>query len=464
MKNLFFILAFFFSCCSAQAQDITGIWSGILKVPTGPLTVVFHILKSGDGLDATMDSPDQGVTGIPVSAITFESPKLHIEAGNGKIIYDGILQEDHAIQGTFKQSGQSFSLDLSRGHTTIKEALRPQEPQKPYPYRSEDITFENNKAGIQLSGTLTLPEQEGTFPAAVLISGSGPQNRDEEILRHKPFLVLSDYLTRQGIAVLRFDDRGTAKSGGDFKTATTADFATDVEAAVAYLKAQKEINTKEIGLIGHSEGGIIAPMVAAKNKAIAFIVLLAGPGVNGAQVLLMQEEAIGKASGMSSEAIGKWTHDNRAFFNIIVHSKNEPEMKKNLAKYMESTLPDTFNEEKKKELTEITIQKLTTPWPWMLYFLKTDPAVYLEKVRCPVLALGGTHDLQVPAEANIAAIKKALKSGGNNEVTTKIFPGLNHLFQQSATGLPGEYAHIEQTFAPEALKEIGDWIVKQISQ
>jgi fermentation-respiration switch protein FrsA (DUF1100 family) len=232
-----------------------------------------------------------------------------------------------------------------------------------------------------------------------------------------------------------------------------------VEAALAYLKTRKEINTKEIGLIGHSEGGMIAPMVAAKNKAIAFIVLLAGPGVKGDQLFLMQEEAIGKASGMAPEAIAKWTKGNRVSFNIITHSKNELEMKKKLAKHVESTLPDTLSMEKKKELTELTIKKLTTPW--MLYVLNIDPAVYLQKVRCPVLALDGTHDLQVPAEANIAAIKKALKSGGNNKVTTKIFPGLNHLFQQSATGLPNEYADIEQTFSPDALKVICDWIIKQ---
>ncbi|MEQ8530538.1 MAG: CocE/NonD family hydrolase, partial [Imperialibacter sp.] len=238
---------------SMYGQDITGQWSGILKVQGIQLRVVFNINKAEDGYRSTMDSPDQGARGIPVTTTSFENAALKFTVANAGIVYEGVLGSDGVVVGSFKQAGQSFSMNLSREAVEKENMKRPQEPAKPYPYHSEHITFENKKAGIFLAGTLTLPKKAGLFPVVILISGSGPQNRDEELAGHKPFLVLSDYLTRNGIAVLRFDDRGTASSQGDFKSATSADFATDVEAAIDYLKARKEINKRKIGLIGHSE-------------------------------------------------------------------------------------------------------------------------------------------------------------------------------------------------------------------
>lgn len=461
MKQHFFGLSFLlliFSC-SANAQNIGGDWQGTLEVAGTELPLVFHIKGSGDSLSATMDSPSQNALGIPVSAITFDNPKLHLEAGNGAIVYEGTLSNDF-ITGTFQQNGMNIPLNLHRGTVKKKVMVRPQEPKPPFPYKSEDLSFPNKKADITLAGTLTIPDKGSNFPAVILITGSGPQDRDETILGHKPFWVIADYLSRNGIAVLRFDDRGTAKSGGDFATATTADFATDVAAAVNYLKSRKDINPAKIGLIGHSEGGIIAPMVASKDKAIDFIVLLAGPGVDGAQLLLMQNEALGKAQGMSAEQLAAAKAVNEALYKIAVGTNNDSLAQQLISEKLMALMPADMTETQRQQAVEAQSKMLTGPW--MRYFLSNDPAKYLKQVHCPVLALDGTKDLQVPAEENIAAIKTALAEAGNKQVTTKIFPGLNHLFQDAETGLPDEYGKIEETFSPKALQFMTDWIKKQI--
>lgn len=277
MKTLTILFTLLLSVCIVSAQEISGKWYGMLKLPGTELTIVVNISKTEAGAyTATMDSPDQGAFGIPVNSVTFENKQLELKIDALQAAYKAELV-DMVLKGTFTQMGQDLNLNLSQEEIKKPKALRPQEPQKPYPYHDEEVTFTNSKAGIKLAGTLTLPNKSGKFPAVVLISGSGPQNRDEEVFGHKPFLVLADYLTRNGIAVLRFDDRGVNLSEGDHSTATSADFATDVESAVAYLKTRSEIDHKKIGLMGHSEGGLIAPMVAAKDKSIAFIVLLAGP-------------------------------------------------------------------------------------------------------------------------------------------------------------------------------------------
>ena len=275
------------------------------------MRVVFNIVKTDKGYSSTMDSPDQGAKGIPVTFTNFENSVLKIEISNAKIEYTGTLDKENNFIGNFKQGGQSFPMNLSKEKVEKEKFVRPQEPTKPYPYYSEDVIFENKKDKITLAGTLTLPTKEGNYPVVVLITGSGPQNRDEELLGHKPFLVLADYLTKNGIAVLRFDDRGIGESQGDFKTATSLDFASDVESAVNYLQTRKEINKKKIGLIGHSEGGIIAPMVAAKSKDIDFIVLLAGTGIPGGELMLLQKELIERASGANEADIQKGQMTNK---------------------------------------------------------------------------------------------------------------------------------------------------------
>jgi pimeloyl-ACP methyl ester carboxylesterase len=446
---------------TAFGQDITGEWNGALKIQGTQLRLVFHITKTDSGFSSTMDSPDQGAKGIPTTTTSFENSVVKITVAKAKIEYEGALGQDNVIVGTFKQGGQSFPMNLSREQIEKETFVRPQEPIKPYPYTSEDVVFENKTAGITLAGTLTLPKNEDVFPAVILISGSGPQNRDEELLGHKPFLVLSDYLTKNGFAVLRFDDRGTALSKGDFKTATSADYATDVEAGIAYLKSRKEINSKKIGLIGHSEGGSIAPMVAARSKDVTFIVLLAGPGVKGDQLLWLQEKLIAKAAGASDEDIEKGQMVNKKAFAIVDRSTDLKQLDADLTTYFAQSLKESPNAEKPKDMSDEDFVKFEVNQfvtPWMQYFVKYDPTTALAKVKCPVLAMNGSKDLQVSAKENLAGITAALKRGGNKNVRIKELPNLNHLFQECKTGAPEEYAEIEQTFSPMALGEILGWL------
>jgi len=464
MKIFSILLISILTSISISAQDIIGQWNGVLKVQGTQLRLVFNVTKTDNVLSSTMDSPDQGAKDIPTTTTSFENSILKITIASAKIEYEGTLGKDNIIVGTFKQGGQSFPMNLSKEKIEKEKIIRPQEPSKPYPYYSEDLTFENQKAGINLAGTLTLPNKDGVFPVVILISGSGLQNRDEELLGHKPFLVLSDYLTKNGIAVLRYDDRGTALSEGDFKTATSADFATDVESAISYLKTRKEINKKKIGLIGHSEGGLIAPMVASKSKDVAFIVLLAGTGIQGDQILLLQQKLIGKASGISDEDLQKSELENRKVFDIVNKSTNLEKLNNDLTDFIKQTFKDNPNAERPNGISDEDFVKLQVEQianPWMQYFIKYNPAPTLEKVKCPVLAINGEKDLQVPPKENLEAIKKALQNGGNKRVTIKEFPNLNHLFQECKTGSPDEYATIEQTFSPTALEEITKWIKQQ---
>ncbi len=464
MKTFSIILISILTSITLSAQDITGQWNGALKVQGTQLRLVFNVTKTDNAISSTMDSPDQGAKGIPTTTTSFENSILKITIASAKIEYEGTLGQDNVIVGTFKQGGQSFPMNLSKEKIEKEKLVRPQEPTKPYSYYSEDVIFDNKTAGISLAGTLTLPKKEGVFPVVILISGSGPQNRDEELLGHKPFLVLSDYLTKNGIAVLRYDDRGTALSKGDFKSATSADFATDVESAIAYLKTRKEINKKKIGLIGHSEGGLIAPMVVNRSKDVAFIVLLAGTGIQGDQILLLQQKLIGKASGMSDEDLLKSENENRKAFDIVNKSSNLEKLKLDLTNFIKQTLKDNPTVEKPQGMTDedfVNSQVKQIANPWMQYFIKYNPMPVLEKVKCPVLAINGEKDLQVPPKENLEAIKKALTKGGNKKITIKELPNLNHLFQECKTGSPDEYSTIEQTFSPTALTEILKWIKTQ---
>ncbi len=465
MKKTTLILITILTTLSMYGQDITGQWNGVLSVQGTQLRLVFNITQTNSGYSSTMDSPDQGAKGIPVTSTSYENSILKLEISSAGIQYEGTLDKENVFVGTFMQAGQSFPLNLTREKIEKEKINRPQEPTKPYPYYSEDVTFENTKDKIVLAGTLTLPKENGNFPAVILISGSGPQNRDEELLGHKPFLVLADHLTKNGIAVLRFDDRGTAESTGDFKTATSLDFARDVEFAIKYLQTRKEINKNQIGLIGHSEGGIIAPMVAAESKDIKFIVLLAGTGIGGDKLLLLQQELIGKASEISDADLQKAKEINEGAFDIVLKSDNTESLETELTYYIKQALKDYPESEKPTGMSEdeyvgLQVKQLTSPW--MIYFIKYKPAPTLEKVNCPVLAINGEKDLQVPAKVNLEAIGNALEKGGNKNVTTKELPGLNHLFQECETGSPDEYSTIEQTFSPIALAEITNWILKQV--
>lgn len=463
MKRVFLIVFLLSGLNSTIAQDITGQWNGILKELN--LRLIVHITKTDDGYRSTLDSPDQGAEGIPVTSTTFANDTLKLEATNLGITYSGQFSKNK-FNGIFKQGPFKIPLTLGRDETEKPRLNRPQEPVEPFPYYSEDVTFENKTGNLRLAGTLTLPKKEGTFPVVILISGSGPQNRNEELLGHKPFLVISDHLTRNGIGVLRFDDRGTGKSTGNHSSATSADFATDVQSAVTYLKTRQEIDQNKIGLIGHSEGGLIAPMVATNNQDINYIVLLAGPGLRGDKILLLQQELIGRAMGMSEIQLQKSKELNKQVFDMIIDSEVSQDLEKNVTNFLTNELSKFSDTELPPGMTKDSasikaqVDQLTTPW--MVFFMKHNPAFVLEKVKCPVLAINGEKDLQVPPKENLKAIKESLEKGGNLKVTTKELPKLNHLFQESATGAPSEYGSIEETFAPIALDIISKWILEQV--
>jgi len=446
---------------AVSGQEITGQWNGILKVPGAQLRLVFHIDRAGDGYSSTMDSPDQHAVGIPVTSTTFEKSVLKLLIEQLKVEFTGTYEGDDLIRGTFTQAGMSFPLDLSKKPVELKKPARPQEPALPYPYYSEEVKFENSADQVVLTGTLTLPAREGRFPAVVLITGSGPQNRDEEVFGHKPFLVLADYLTRNGIAVLRFDDRGVAQSTGNFKQATTLDFAKDAEAAVRFLKSRKEIDAAQIGLVGHSEGGIIAPIVAASQQDIAFLVLLAGTGIPGGELLLKQQKLIGQSLGISETELAQARTINAGAYELVARNGDPARLEEELKAYFREQLPNFPASQKPAGMDDAQlVARLAGQLanPWMSFFISYNPYTILSRVKCPVLALNGEKDLQVPAAENLAAIKEGLKKGGNPNVTAIALPGLNHLFQECKTGSPGEYTEIEQTFSPGALKVIADWI------
>ncbi|PKN71853.1 MAG: alpha/beta hydrolase [Candidatus Cloacimonetes bacterium HGW-Cloacimonetes-3] len=444
----------------AHAENITGDWYGMLDVGVMQLKLVFHVSQEGNGFSSTMDSPDQHAYGINANSTTYKDHILSLSILSSGINFSGELK-DNSIVGTFQQGGTKFPLTLTREIGEKQSRPRPQEPKEPYPYYTEDVYFPNSAASIKLAGTLTLPSAKGKYPTVIMITGSGPQDRDEAVFGHRPFWIIADHLARKGIASLRFDDRGTAKSEGDFAAATTFDFVTDVTSAIEYLKTRKEVKT--IGLLGHSEGGIIAPIVASQTDIMKFIILLAGTGDRGDRLLLMQQEAIMRAAGKDESELQKTLAINAAAFEIVIQSADTDSLRADLHKYITETIDNGSVEIPAGNTRDefINSQLAGICNPWMLNFMKLDPTRYLEKVRCPVLALNGAKDLQVPSGVNLAAIRNALARGGNKAVTTKEYPGLNHLFQACETGLPDEYQTIEQTFAPAVLDDITSWIKKQ---
>jgi len=437
----------------AKPSDIDGAWMGSLDLGNVKLRVVFHIVNTEDGLIATMDSPDQGANGLPTTSVKREGSSLKIEAKGIGGVFEGKIAADlQSIDGTFTQMGSAHPLLLKRVKDQAElELKRPQNPVKPYPYREDEVTYDNKEQNVTLAATFTIPQGTGPFPAVLLITGSGPQDRDESLLGHKPFLVLSDYLTRHGIAVLRADDRGVGKSTGVFAKATTADFATDTEAGVAYLKTRAEVDPHKIGLIGHSEGAVIAPMVAARNKDVAFIVMMAGTGVPGDQVLVAQGEAIQVASGKSPEEAAKDAAKEREMLTLVETEKDQAVLEKELKEKLAGEVPDA----------QIGMQIAQVTSPWFRYFLTYDPATALRKVTCPVLVLNGEKDKQVLPSQNLPPIRKALEEAGNKHFEIDELPGLNHLLQTAKTGAPAEYAEIEETMSPLALDKMASWIGKQ---
>lgn len=468
------ILIIVLAICSLQLNgqnsndQMAGSWQGVLNAGGLELRLVFNLSLDDDlSWSATLDSPDQGTMGIPVGEVKLGEDSIRIEAPGLMGFYIGKITSPSTIEGEWHQAGRNFDLDLEKRD----EALvlnRPQEPLPPYPYMEEEVRFKNPEQGFTLGGTLTLPEGKGPFPAAVLVSGSGSQNRDEELFGHKPFKLIADFLTRNGIAVLRYDDRGVNASGGNAAGATTGDLAVDARAAMDFLLMRPDIDPEKIGVIGHSEGALIAFILSSAYKDYAYVVSLAGPGVDGKTLLLDQSNHIAKLSG-ASEAV---LEDNRKVMDrvydiMIANESYQPWREETLAftsEYYGERLEGDFREEDIERGRDNLMASIPEPaYAWMRYFVMLDPAPLLVSISCPVLALNGEKDCQVLPEVNIKAIKSGLEAAGNSQYKTVILPGLNHLFQNCETGLLNEYGVIEETFDQGTLDLMLDWIRLQVN-
>jgi len=464
---VFISILFSINAHSQQLKNyIEGYWYGVLQFQGSELIITFDIKRdANDSLTGIMYSPLQSSEEIPITKFVIQGDSVHISIKSLGVKYSGkIYENDSVIKGVFNQAIFKIPLDMQK--TAELFALkRPQEPKPPFDYIIEDVRFENKKEGITLAGTITYPDTLAQYPAVILISGSGPQDRNEEIFGHKPFWVIADYLTKNGISVLRFDDRGIGKSGGDFSKATSMDFANDVEAAVAFLKLHPHIQSQHIGLIGHSEGGMIAPIVATKDKDIAFIVLMAGPGISGEGILLTQIQKMLEIDNNEKSFIDQVLTDSKKTYSILKKNPNPQKAATALRKYYAKRMKKTPEEKHfdfgySKQAVEMKIQALNGAW--FRFFLTFEPEDYLKRVDCPVLALFGEKDVQVLALVNSKALEKIINKHNRKDWHIKVYPDKNHLFQNATKGTIMEYAIIEETIGEDVLGDIVGWIKKRI--
>lgn len=454
MKSTLFALAAaaVLAISPAHAENAQGYWTGSIA---NALKVIVQFSQAPDGRwEATLTVPQQGMeTKVDKLVVADDKVSFALVALNAGFAATWSEQEK-AWTGTWSQGGQTAPLNLTR---TDAQALKPKRPQEEAiaartpSYSSQDVSFANDAAKVTLAGTFTIPPGKGPFPAVVLIHGSGPLGRDQDVFDHKLFLVLADHLSRQGIAVLRYDKRGIGKSTGTYKGATSLDLAGDVEAALRFLRSRAEVSPRHIGIIGHSEGGLIAPMVASRDPALGFVVMLAGPGVRG-ELLMVEQLALGaKANGAPDTVVAAERALNQAMFAALV-SAPDIEAANNRAKlFLEESerkgaMPPGAAKEKLKHFST----------PWFHTFLRHEPAPFLQATRQPILVLNGERDLQVPSSMDLAAIRSALKD--NPRAVVKELPQLNHLFQTARTGSTAEYFTIEETMAPIVLTTVSDWI------
>ena len=450
------------------AQSPDGPWVGSLSVIGSEINIMVTFTTKGDSVSATIDIPQQMALGLNLTNVSWKPPKTHFElpAGPGLAVFDGTIAGD-SVNGVFTQAGFQGTFRLERGKDVRKTAeVHP--PAEPPPYAEEEITYRSDT--VTIAGTLTLPRGRGPFPAAILITGSGAHNRDEELFNFKPFQVIADFLTRRGIAVLRCDDRGIGGSTGSKMSCTTADHARDVLAGVLFLQGRAEIDSRQIGLIGHSEGGLIAPIAAARSSDIAFIVLLAGPAVTGDRLILFQMESGMRGGGAGEEQIRKTIQrEERVFACVRADTGWEAlaqTFRADAAEGIASMTP-----ERKRAIPDsaavvqasVDARLAAAKNRWFRYFIDCDPAKYLEAVRCPVLAVLGELDQQVPLSLNRDPMEAALKKGLTRDWKIEVIPKANHLFIPARTGAPTEYAGLQKTFAPGFLDLIGGWITRRVA-
>lgn len=439
-----------------QKIDITGTWQGVLDVSGKKLRLEFVIGEENGVYNAYMNSLDQGANHIEADTVSFIDREIKVMMMLIAGTYEGrINDEGTKITGLWSQGGVEYILDLEKGlFDEIKSA-----------HYEKEVVIENEKANLSLAGTLLLPEEKGIFPLAIFITGSGAQDRNETIMGHQPFRVISEHLASKGIASYRFDDRGVGASTGDFSMATSEDFASDVDAVVTHFLQYENIDKEQIVLIGHSEGGMIAPMVATMNEEVDALVLLAGTGVSGGEIIAKQVETIIMNTPGIEEKVRKDQIELQfQIIELVREYETEEKFEKDIREVFEKTFKDYTMEEKNlygytEENLEAQIKTLASPW--YRFFVTYDPSEALEQITIPVLALNGTKDVQVDAKQNLTAIEESLQKAGNDKVTVIELEGLNHLFQTAKTGLPKEYATIEETIAPKVLEIISDWIRKE---
>ena len=440
--------------------SIAGRWEGVISVMGQDLAIVVVFTDVGAAMTATIDIPQQGARGIPLRSVRAAGGRVHFEllAGPGPAVFEGTVAGD-VMSGSFTQGPATGTFEVRRG-----AALRPEPPP---PYRQEEVTIQNG--AIVLAGTLTVPATAGAHPAVVLITGSGPQNRDEELLGIRPFRMIADHLTRAGIAVLRCDDRGVGGSTGSVPKSTTADFAEDVLAEVRYLEARPDIDKAHIGLLGHSEGGLVAPMAAAKSKSVAFIVLMSGPALTGEKTILAQAELIAGAERIPEEQVRANADLQRMMFAAVrsgIGWEAVTEAGEKVAMSAIARLP----EEQRKVIGDpqaaarqrIAAQVASVRSPWFKFFLDYDPAPTLAKVQVPVLALFGGKDLQVPAEPNRRVMEEVFAKSGLKDYRIVVMPDANHLYQQANTGSVSEYTTLKKEFLPGFLDLLTTWIGERV--
>ena len=456
------------SSISSATQEEEVRWQGSV-VGLG-FIVTFIPEEDGPGYKATLDIPAQGLSGAELTNVVYSETEiaftLSIAPPNGATWRAKRQVGATTAEGEFEQGGNVVPFTMeSVPEGKVLGPRRPQTPEPPFPYDEREVAYTSEADGTKLAGTLTVPRDDGPFPAVLLITGSGPQNRDEEILGHKPFLVIADHLTSNGIAVLRVDDRGIGGSTGDMSMATSEDFASDVLAGVHFLAGQPDIDPGRIGLIGHSEGGIIAPMVAAASDHVAFIVLLAGSAIPGRDLMIMQLAAVQRSIGRPEGNVEQQIEAQRSLLELASEGADFPALtaavaeltRIHISNLAEGQRPST---EELKPVIEAQARQLTTPW-WR-FFLTYDPRTALREVQCPVLAINGSLDVQVPPGPNLGVIREALAEAGNDDITVEELGGLNHLFQTATTGSPTEYAEIEETFAPAVLDLITSWVLQRM--
>lgn len=447
----------------AAGKPLVGDWMGTLKIGGTSIRLAVTVVAKPDGsYSGTLTSLDQDATPHPLEEVSLKEKAVRFHFKRVGLLIEGTLNDAGTdIAAKLKQGGATLPMEFKKMDRPFTGPKRPQQPHPPYPYRAEEVTYENKAAHAKFTGTLTIPRGPGRYPVALLLSGSGQQDRDEQIMGHKPFLVIADYLTRHGIAVLRVDDRGVGGSTGDVMHATTEDFAKDALCALAYLKTRPDIDVHKMGLIGHSEGGEIGPIVANQTPDLAFIVLLAGPGQPGDEILLSQMEFLLKQSGASDVVVARTRALQQKIYAVLKEEReSEPLAKKMKVLYHDYLSSLTDVEKKQAGVTEQSADAAAKllGTPWFRFFVAYDPRPALTRLKCPVLALIGEKDMQVPPKGNIPELEKALRAGGNKDVTVRELPKLNHLFQTCENGSVTEYAKIEETFSPKALEIIGKWI------